>query len=219
MSYVPPTQNRWANLKEPVVNTQGPLANLKEPLANLKEPVANLKEPVVNTSLPARMAPKLAPKTLAQATTYNNPYTSHKKVQAAPTLDDFPSLTISKPTASMKLTAFNYASLSRDWAKKQKEDEIAQKEKAAADAITQRFLQEAREKEHAEKQMIRRIRVGMTHIPSQRKPDSDEEKYEEEEEVEEDDSFSDTPDDEYEEEKDEDEDDGWNGRKHRDELY
>ena len=165
------------------------------------------------------MAPKLAPTTLAQATTYNNPYTSHKKVQTAPTLDDFPSLTISKPTASVKPSTFNYASLSRDWAKKQKEDEIAQKEKAAADAITQRFLQEAREKEQAEKQMIHRIRVGMTHIPSQRKPDSDEEKYEEVEEVEEDDSFSDTPDDEYEEDEDEDEDDGWNGRKHRDELY
>lgn len=187
---------------------------------------ANLKETVVNTSLPARMAPKLVPTTLAQAThtshTSNASYTPHnksyKKVQPAPTLDDFPSLTASKPSAPVPET-LNFASLSRDWAKKQKEDEVAQKEKAVADAIAARFLQEAREKEQAENQLLRRIRVGVTHIPSQRKPDSDDEKYKEDDVVDDDDSFSDTPDEEYEEEEEEEEEDGWNGRKHRDDLY
>jgi len=198
-----------------------------------------------NTSLPARMAPKLVPTTLAQAT--QGALTQGALTQGAqarsgrpaPTLDDFPSLQPKAPKVAPKVEpkvaeapkvepkvaeapkvepkVSNYASLSREWAKKQKEDEIAQKEKAAAEVITQRFLQEQREKDFEEKQMIRRIRVGMTHIPRLRKPDSDEEKYSEkssEEEI-----LSDEPEEVYEEEEEEEEDDVWNGRKHRDDLY
>ena len=169
------------------------------------------------------MAPKLAPTTLAQATKYGAQATKYgsqaKGAQKAPTLDDFPSL---KPEAlkapevpEAPKATFNYASLSRDWAKKQKEDEIAKAAAAATEAMTQRILHEKREKELAENQMIRRIRVGMAHIPRQRKPDSDEEKYSEKSSEEE--PLSDEPEEVYEEE--EEEDDDWNGRKHRDELY
>jgi len=186
-----------------------------------------------NTSLPARMAPKLVPTTLAQATQgANATQGAHARSgRPAPTLDDFPSLQPKAPKAPKvepkvapkvaeapkEPKVSNYASLSREWAKKQKEDEIAQKEKAAAEVITQRFLQEQREKDFEEKQMIRRIRVGMAHIPRLRKPDSDEEKYSEKSSEEE--MLSDEPEEVYEEEEEEEEDDVWNGRKHRDDLY
>jgi len=198
---------------------------------------------LVNTSLPAQRAPKLAPTTLAAATlsttsalkpmeasekyrAYTKPTDEKRRAPIAnvESVDEFPSLGKAPQKALPKVgPAMNFASLSRDWAQKQKEDEeIAKEEKEK-----QRGLDYMKHREQMQRakddQVLRKTGIVGIRIPS-KKTDSDEEKY--------DDAYksenSDEPylsddqyaDDVYEEEEEEEEyDGGWNQRKHRDEMY
>jgi hypothetical protein len=181
-------------------------------------------KPAVNTSLPARMAPKLAPTTLAQAThaTFDKNATlkpmNKKAAPASQSLDEFPSL--SKPKAQSAPSApsvpsapsASYANLSKDWAKKQQDDKEKEKEEKEAAARWNALQREQREKEERSFQ-----RTGIISFPRvQKKVDSDEEKYLEEERVS---SEEDLSLEEEEEEEEEDFDEGWGNRKHKYDIY
>ena len=192
---------------------------------------AELK-PVVNTSLPAQNAPKLAPVTLAAATkatatkattakaTVLEPLRPRRSAANVTSMEDFP--TLGKPVASVKAPSMNFASLSRDWAQKQKEDSAKAKEEAEKEAYSLMVQQKEREKDDKERREMRK--AGIISIPqlNSKKMDEDDLRFKEEEKKEESD-LSDDPldelcdDDDIEDEFD---DDGnWNPRKHRDELY
>jgi hypothetical protein len=197
---------------------------------------------LVNTSLPAQRAPKLAPTTLAAATlstatlkpmeasekyrAYTKPTDEKRRAPIAnvESVDEFPSLGKAPQKALPKVgPAMNFASLSRDWAQKQKEDEVKTKEEKEKQRIEDNLLHKERERRSKDDQVLRKTGIVGIRIPS-KKTDSDEEKY--------DDAYksenSDEPylsddqyaDDVYEEEEEEEEyDGGWNQRKHRDEMY
>lgn len=182
-------------------------------------------KPVVNTSLPAKLAPKLEPVTLAAATAgaLEPMCIKQKKTANMTSMEDFPSLG-GKPVAKIAVAAkTSFASLSRDWAAKAKEDEAKAKEEAAAEARLKQFRASELEKEAAEAFAIRRIGASMTHIQSRKKVDEEDLKYiEDEAQVAEETYSSDEPVEEvYEDEEDGEYDcDGvWDPRKHRDELY
>lgn len=197
--------------------------------------------PAVNTSLPARMAPKLAPTTLAQATFDKNASQSHAsqshvshasqtRTTLKPaiksvtlTLDDFPSLSKPKTPSTLKPSApsapsapsSSYANLSKDWAKKQQEDKEKEKEEKEAAARWNALQREQREKE--ERSFQRTGIISFPHI--QKKVDSDDEKYLEDERViSEDDDLS-LEEEEEEEEEDFVTDEGWGNRKHKYDMY
>lgn len=178
------------------------------------------EKPLVNTSLPAKMAPKLEAKTLASATAVK-PLAPIRpsRVANVTSMDDFPSLGKTVRPVQPVSTTFNFASLSRDWAQKQKEDESKAKEDADKLAIMQQFNQNAQEKEDKERSELRKQGfVSLAAFSTKKK-----ETYEEEEENSDEPYSSDDPaDDVYEEEEKEEEygcDGVWNSRKHRDELY
>jgi hypothetical protein len=180
-------------------------------------------KPAVNTSLPARMAPKLAPTTLAQATHAPLKPMNKKAAPASQSLDEFPSL--SKPKAQSAPLApsmapsepsapsASYANLSKNWAKKQQEDKEKEKEEKEAAARWNALQREQREKE--ERSFQRTGIISFPHI--QKKVDSDEEKYLEEERVSSEEDLS------LEEEEEEEEefvtDEGWGNRKHKYDIY
>jgi len=148
---------------------------------------------------------------------------------AVSSLDEFPTLGKPKANANAQANAQanapaaatwgapRFAELSKQWAAKQQEDEAKAKEERDKEARLRASLQQEREKE----EMVLR-RSGLVGIPgglfNQKKTDSDEEKFKDE-------SNSDVPyssDEPTEEEEEEDEeeyDEGWNGRKHRDDIY
>jgi len=207
---------------------------------------AELK-PVVNTSLPARLAPKLEPVTLAAATA-NTTQTVHAEpsVPLAPisikhgkaaanvtSMEDFPSLggkSTMKPAVSAVKPAVSagtsFAALSRNWAQQQKEEDAKAKEEAEREAVWKQIQLKEREKEAKENRALSRISLGAIGILNQKKADSDDEKYfEDDHSIHSEDHYSsDEPVEEVYEDEDENEEDyvndgTWDPRKHRDELY
>ncbi len=192
---------------------------------------AELK-PVVNTSLPAKLAPKLTPVTLASATAAPLAPLKHGKAAAnVSSMDDFPSLggksaakPLAKPLAVASGTSF--AALSRNWAQQQKEEDAKAKEEAEREASWKQFQLLEREKEANENYAMQRISLsGAAQLLNKKKGDSDDEKFFEDDHVHySDDHYSsDEPEEEVYEEDENEEDyvnDGtWDPRKHRDELY
>jgi len=199
---------------------------------------------LVNTSLPAQQAPKLAPTTLAAATLASatlKPMEASQKYRAytkqtdekrrtpvanVESVDEFPSLGKAVPKAPKAADppkALNFASLSREWAQKQKEDEVKSKEEKEKQRIEENLLQKERERRSKEDEVLRKSGIFGIQL-GRKKSDSDEEKYAEAYKSENsDDSY--LSDDQYaddaydEEEEEEDCDGGWNQRKHRDEMY
>jgi len=175
------------------------------------------KHTLVNTSLPAKMAPVLAPATLS-ALTAQEKRTSYKSKEVALSSEsDFPTLgkKVVKAAQVAQVTK-SFSDLSKEWAKTQKEDEAKAKEEAAAEA---QRLQKQREEE--EEEFIHRGVQKMTfHTKHQRyikQHDSDDDEDAELTPPEEDDHDDVAYDDDEEEE--EECDGNWNARKHRDELY
>lgn len=191
---------------------------------------AELK-PVVNTSLPAQLAPKLKPVTLASATAAPLAPISIKNQKAVAnvsSMDDFPSLggkSVAKSAATNGASGTSFAALSRNWAQQQKEEDAKAKEEADREASWKQFQLQEREKEAKENYAMRRISLSTIGLMNQKKVDSDDEKFfEDDKSVHSEDHYtSDEPDDEvYDEEENEDEyvnDGTWDPRKHRDELY
>jgi hypothetical protein len=186
---------------------------------------AELK-PVVNTSLPAQLAPKLTPVTLASATAAPLAPLKHGKAAAnISSIDDFPSLgkSVAKSTV---VSGTSFAALSRNWAQQQKEEDAKAKEEAAREASWKQFQQQEREKEANENYAMQRISLsGAVQLLNKKKGDSDDEKFFEDDKSRHSDEHysSDEPDEEVYEEDENEEDyvnDGtWDPRKHRDELY
>ena len=192
---------------------------------------AELK-PVVNTSLPAKLAPKLEPVTLASATSAANGVTlapisikQSKPTTNVTSMEDFPSLGGKKFAATSITPKMSFAELSRNWADKQKEEETAAK-LAAEEQKRREFLErELQAREAKQAQELRKVTMSSIAVLNRKKVDSDDEKYFEEDKG----SLSDEPyvsDEPVEEVYDDDEEDDeyvndgtWDSRKHRDELY
>jgi hypothetical protein len=194
---------------------------------------AELK-PVVNTSLPAQLAPKLAPVTLAAATAIPasgitrelQPIRLGPNPKKAPvsSMEDFPTLGGAKTFKTTPINpSMSFAALSRDWAKKQQDDERKALEEAEKEAIHQIARQKEREQTELDERSLRKI--GIIAIPqlSSKKVDEEEERLKMEEKRRlSDDEYESDPIEEEEEDEDEEENlcDGvWDSRKHRDELY
>ena len=212
-------------MKESVV------AESSKPTETLPQPRrwgAELK-PVVNTSLPAQLAPKLKPVTLASATAAPLApihVKNHKAAANVSSMDDFPSLggkSVAKPMAA---SGTSFAALSRNWAQQQKEEDAKAKEEAEREASWKQFQQLQREKEAIDNSSMQRISLsGAVHLLNKKKGDSDDEKFFEDDKSRHSEDYysSDEPDEEvYEDEENEEDyvnDGTWDPRKHRDELY
>ena len=198
---------------------------------------------LLNTSLPAQRAPKMVPTTLAAATlatlkpmdasdkfrAYTKPTDEKRRVPIAnvESVDEFPSLGKAPqkavPKAAEHRPAMNFAALSRDWAQKQKEDEVKTKEEKEKQRSEENLLHKERERRAKEDEVLRKSGIFGIQV-GRKKADSDEEKYAEAYKSENSDESYLSDDqytaDVYEEEEEEDECDGnWNQRKHRDEMY
>jgi hypothetical protein len=177
------------------------------------------KQNLVNTSLPAKMAPVLAPATLS-ALTAQEKRTSYKSKEVALSSEaDFPTLGGKKvvkvtPAAPSK----SFSELSKEWAKTQKEDEAKAKEEEAAEA---QRLQQQKKKEDEEfiHHGVRNMTLRTKHQRYVKQRDSDEDEEAELTPPEEDDNGNDDADDADDEDEEEEYDGNWNARKHRDELY
>jgi hypothetical protein len=139
-------------------------------------------KPLVNTSLPAKEAPQLAPATLASLTSSTagasattvgptvvgitstlSHFHLEKKSIYQPlskavhlTDDDFPTLDSKKPVKTSALVqGTNFASLSREWAKKQEEDAIIAKDAAEKEKNRIQIEQSIRQKEAKEAEEFR----------------------------------------------------------------
>lgn len=178
------------------------------------------KQNLINTSLPAKMAPVLAPATLS-ALTAQEKRTPQKSKEVTLSSEDFPTLgkkTVksSQVTQVTQTPSKSFSELSKAWATTQKEDEAKAKEEAAAEAQRQQEQQkkEAEEFIHHGVQHLS-VRTKHRRYVNQRADDEDDT---ENLTPPEDDDGDDLP---YEEEEEEEEecDGNWNARKHRDELY
>ena len=189
---------------------------------------AELK-PVVNTSLPAQLAPKLKPVTLASATAAPLApihVKNHKAAANISSMEDFPSLGRKSVVKSTVTAGTSFAALSRNWAQQQKEEDTKAKEEAEHEAIWKQIQLKEREKEAIENSAMKRISLGSAvHLLNKKTGDSDDEKFFEDDKSRhlEDYYSSDEPDDEvYEDEEDEEDyvnDGTWDSRKHRGDLY
>ena len=236
MSYV----SRWA---KPSSEMSASEPSASKPAVFLNRAADGL----VNTSLPAQRAPKMVPTTLAAATlatatlatatlkpmeasdkfrAYTKPTDEKRRVHIAnvESVDEFPSLGKAPQKAVPKVgPAMNFASLSRDWAQKQKEDEVKTKEEKEKQRSEENLLHKERERRAKEDEVLRKSGIFGIQL-GRKKSDSDEEKYAEAYKSENSDESYLSDDqytaDVYEEEEEEDECDGnWNQRKHRDEMY
>ena len=224
MSYV----SRWAKPSSEMASQKTTDSN---PFQKNSKPVFlnRAADGLVNTSLPAQNAPKLVPTTLAAATlatpTLKPMEASDKRrataVANVESVDEFPSLGKTAPKAAVRQT-MNFASLSRDWAQKQKEDEEKAKDEKEKQRIAEHLQYKERERRAKDEEVMRKsgifgIRVG------RKKSDSDDEKYSDAYKSENSDEPYLTDDHDAEEYDDDDDeydcDGGWNQRKHRDEMY
>ena len=170
------------------------------------------KQNLINTSLPAKMAPTLAPATLSALTAHEKRAPQKSKEVALSSEDEFPTLGAKKVVKVAQVTK-SFSELSKAWAVTQKEDEAKAKEEAEKEAL--RLKQQAAEEfiHHGVQHLAVRTkhlryvnqRVGDEDDTANLTPPEDEDgddlPYEEEEEEEEENDGS------------------WNIRKHRDDLY
>jgi hypothetical protein len=175
------------------------------------------KQTLVNTSLPAKMAPTLAPATLSALTAQEKRAPLKSKEVALSSEDEFPSLggkKVVKEIKEVKPTK-SFSELSKSWATTQKEDEAKAKEEEKEALRLQQ--QQAKEEEEFVSGGVQNLSLRTKHLRyvNQRVDDEDDTANLTPPEDEDEDELA------YEEEEEEEEDcDGnWNARKHRDELY
>ena len=175
------------------------------------------KQTLVNTSLPAKMAPALAPATLSALTAQEKRTPLKAKEVALSSEDEFPSLggkKVAKEIKEVKPTK-SFSELSKSWATTQKEDEAKAKEEEKEALRLQQ--QQAKEAEEFVSGGVQNLSLRTKHLRyvNQRIDDEDDTANltPPEDEDEDDPAY------EEEEEEEEDCDGNWNARKHRDELY
>ena len=179
------------------------------------------KQTLVNTSLPAKMAPALAPATLSALTAQEKRTPLKSKEVALSSESEFPSLG-GKKVAQVKATSQvtqvtkSFSELSKSWATTQKEDEAKAKEEEK-EALRLQQQQQAKEAEEFVRGGVQKLSLRTKHLRyvNQRVDDEDDTANltPPEDEDEDDPAY------EEEEEEEEDCDGNWNARKHRDELY
>ena len=171
------------------------------------------KQNLINTSLPAKMAPTLAPATLSALTAQEKRAPQKSKEVALSSEDEFPTLGGKKVVAQVAQVTKSFSELSKAWAITQKEDEVKAKEEAEKEAL--RLKQQAAEEfiHHGVQHLA--VRTKHLRYVNQRVDDEDDTANLTPPE---DDDADDLP---YEEEEEEEEenDGSWNIRKHRDDLY
>lgn len=174
------------------------------------------KQTLVNTSLPAKMAPALAPATLSALTAQEKRTPLKAKEVALSSESEFPSLGGKKvaQVTQVKVTK-SFSELSKSWATTQKEDEAKAKEEEKEALRLQQ--QQAKEAEEFVCGGVQNLSLRTKHL-----------RYVNQHVDDEDDTANLTPPEDedennlpYEEEEDEEEecDGNWNARKHHDELY
>jgi hypothetical protein len=175
------------------------------------------KQTLVNTSLPAKMAPTLAPATLSALTAQEKRTPLKSKEVALSSENEFPSLggkKVAKEIKEVKPTK-SFSELSKSWAITQKEDEAKAKEEEKEALRLQQ--QQAKEAEEFVCGGVQNLSLRTKHLRyvNQRVDDEDDTANltPPEDEDEDDPAY------EEEEEEEEDCDGNWNARKHRDELY
>ena len=170
------------------------------------------KQNLINTSLPAKMAPTLAPATLSALTAQEKRAPQKSKEVALSSEDEFPTLGAKKVVKVAQVTK-SFSELSKAWAVTQKEDEAKAKEEAEKEAL--RLKQQAAEEfiHHGVQHLA--VRTKHLRYVNQRVDDEDDTANLTPPE---DEDGDDLP---YEEEEEEEEenDGSWNIRKHRDDLY
>ena len=173
------------------------------------------KQNLINTSLPAKMAPTLAPATLSALTAQEKRAPQKSKEVALSSEDEFPTLGAKKTSqvAQVAQVTKSFSELSKAWAVTQKEDEAKAKEEAEKEAL--RLKQQAAEEfiHHGVQHLA--VRTKHLRYVNQRVDDEDDTANLTPPE---DEDGDDLP---YEEEEEEEEenDGSWNIRKHRDDLY
>lgn len=197
----------------------------------------SMRDTLVNTSLPAKEAPRLAPATLASITTATSAATSASAVggitsrfstmhlkplsKVQLTDDDFPTLGAKPAKApTVPVAHMNFATLSREWAKKQEEDALIAKEAAEKERNHIQVLQSIRQKEAKEAEEFR-MRNIMLPVRRNKKEEQvlDIGGNESDGSVAE--SYDSPPEIDYEEEEEEEEEEmnsHWDGRRYRNEL-
>jgi len=152
-------------------------------------------------------------------------------------LDDFPAMVSKKAVVAVQVPVQvtqvakpfvkqNFAELTKEWARKQKEDEAKAKEEAEKEAELARLKRLRDEEMEKEARLLVKVKTTL-YVDSKKKPDSDDEKEldigchvsdvpSDEDHYISDDATYDEEEEEYDEERG---DEGWNGRKHRDDLY
>jgi hypothetical protein len=190
-------------------------------------------KPLVNTSLPAKEAPSLVPGTLASLTsngdsstanTVERSYAYKPRSKAAnvnlSSDQDFPSLggVAKKQTEESVAAKPSFASMAKDWAKKQKEEEEMQKKEAEKNALIEA---ERRKKEKEDRSLLSSINSNLSKLLNTKTVDDDDIGKYESDHV--DDDYSSTSEEEtYEEEEDTQEyvdDDAWNKRRNKHDMY
>jgi len=177
------------------------------------------KQTLVNTSLPAKMAPALAPATLSALTAQEKRTPLKAKEVALSSESEFPSLGGKKVSQVIQVTQVkatkSFSELSKSWATTQKEDEAKAKEEEKEALRLQQ--QQAKEAEEFVCGGVQNLSLRTKHLRyvNQRVDDEDDTANltPPEDEDEDDPAY------EEEEEEEEDCDGNWNARKHRDELY
>jgi hypothetical protein len=218
-------------MKDSAAEPSKPVEAPAAPATQVRRWGAELK-PVVNTSLPAQLAPKLTPVTLASATAaplvpmVPLRMKNSKAAANVSSMEDFPSLGGKSVAKSAVVSGTSFAALSRNWAQQQKEEEAKSKEDAEREASWKQYQLREREKEALENSAMQRISLsGATQLLNKKKGDSDDEKFFEDDNDHLNDEHysSDEPEEEvYDDEENEEDyvnDGTWDPRKHRDELY
>lgn len=189
--------------------------------------------PLVNTSLPAKEAPTLVPATLASLTSNGESSTLDKTERSyaykprnkvanvnLSSDQDFPSLggASKKKTEESSAAKPSFASMAKEWAKKQKEEEEIQKKEAEKNALIEA---DRLKKEKEDRSLLSSINSNLSKLLNTKPMDDDDiRKYESDHAN---DDYSSTSDEEtYEEEDDTQEyvdDDAWNKRRNKNDMY
>ena len=134
------------------------------------------KQNLINTSLPAKMAPTLAPATLSALTAQEKRTPLKVKEVALSSEDEFPSLGGKKVAKEVKATQAtkSFSELSKSWATTQKEDEAKAKEEEK-EALRLQQLQQAKEAEEFVRGGVQNLSVRTKHLRyvNQRADDED----------------------------------------------
>ena len=198
-----------------------------------------IEKPLVNTSLPAKEAPALAPATLASLTSNGETdptptparfaaYKPRGKFESGGSRDvnltsdqEFPSLgSVSKKEAiGVTPSGPSFASMAKEWAKKQKEEEELKKKEDEKNALIEA---ERRKREKEDRALLTSINTNLSKLLYSKTRDEDDPRFIEDEmdRVEDESSLSDEE--TYQEEEEPQEyvdDDIWNKRRNKYDMY